>query len=478
MREPGTLQGPLLDRYDLLIVGGGIYGASALYEAARRGLSALLVERDDYGAASSFNSMKIVHGGLRYLQEYDLGRLLRSHRELRVLLDIAPGLVQPLACRLAVEQRGAGFRLKFRAGLLAYSLLKRAACLGLRRIPPVPPSHYPCWHDGFVPDTERLLLSYLHTAVRLGEGRVATRNYSGVESCLREQARVVGANVSGLGEVRARAVIETIGTHRPGQPVGLSMNLIVGPLEFPGSGGAVGLPHPTDGRFVFVVPWRDRHIVGTYDRSYPYDPAEPLRVERAWLEEFLAWLAPVHPELARLDRPSIHFLHAGLLPKDRADDEGLSTADRVTTSEDGIVRVRGSKYTTARAVASKAVERAMAALGLGERRDRGELPALDDRETVLNSYLDDRPELNAPVLPGDIRLTRGAVRFAVANEQARTLSDVLLRRSGVASAGHPGAELVEATAARMQAERGWTDVERRDEIERFEAGLNFCRDLG
>ena len=115
----------MLASYDILILGGGIYGATAAYEAARRGLSVLLLERQDFGAGTSQNSLKIAHGGLRYLQSLDLRRSRESMEERRRLLQVAPHLVRPLRCRMESRSLGGARRLLLRAGLLANEFLSR-----------------------------------------------------------------------------------------------------------------------------------------------------------------------------------------------------------------------------------------------------------------------------------------------------------------------------------------------------------------
>ena len=110
-------------RYDVLVVGGGACGAFAALEAARRGLSVALIERRDFCGATSANSLKVIHGGLRYLQQADVGRVLASAHTRRRLMRVAPHLVQPLPCVLPTENRFMRSRLVMSAGLLANDLL-------------------------------------------------------------------------------------------------------------------------------------------------------------------------------------------------------------------------------------------------------------------------------------------------------------------------------------------------------------------
>jgi glycerol-3-phosphate dehydrogenase len=442
---PG-LREPDRSRYDVLVVGGGIYGAAALYEAARRGLSAVLLERGDFGAATSSSSMKIVHGGLRYLQDFDLPRVLSSHRELRTLLGIAPHRVRPLHCELRLDGKGAVFAAKFRVGLLAHRVL--SALAGPGHAPRVPTCPFPGWYDGIVDDTEQFLLEYLHTAVALGEGRVAVRNDCAVVDYIRDRGRIVGARTSALGEIACGAVIDCTGVASE-KAAGLAMNLVVDPLELAPGDTAVGLPHP-DGRFVFVVPWQGRCMIGTWEGDYRGDPAEPFRFDPAWIDAVLEWLAPAHPELAALSRESVRFVHAGLLPPD------------------GRIRVRGVKYTMARANAATAVTRAVEARDLAGDASRS-LPPLVNRGELL------REATGGGAADDESRPTRDEILFAIDREQARTLSDVLLRRTSIATAGHPGYPTVNRVARVCAHRLGWSTDEQERQMEAFESDFRLAR---
>ena len=176
-------------RFDVLVIGGGIVGACAAWDAARRGLSVALVERGDFGGGASSNSLKIVHGGLRHLQQLALGRVRESNRERAVWLRIAPHLVEPLPVVVPAYGRGAKGRAALRAGVALAGLLGRDLNADLppdRRLPPgrslsreeaislAPELDTPAlaggvlFHDGQMYSSERLLLSVLLGASRAG----------------------------------------------------------------------------------------------------------------------------------------------------------------------------------------------------------------------------------------------------------------------------------------------------------------------
>ncbi len=465
----------LPESVDILIVGAGIYGATAAYEASRRDLSVLLIDRGDFGAGASQNSLKIAHGGLRYLKSFDLPRVRDSIEERRRLLQVAPHLVRPLRCRLDLSPLSMASRLLFRAGLSGNAWFTRRCNEGVATSVHLPHSRYPCWFDALIEDTERLLLGFIERAIDLGNGRCHARNYVKVEGYVRRNGRVVGARLSGGGEIGAGVVIDCTGVSRRGQPACLSMNLVVTPLALTAGGEAVALRHPDDRRQVFLVPWRGRTMIGTYDRDYPLETDRPHQIEASWAEEFLDWLCPVHPSLAALTRDDVHLVHYGVLPKDTAADLHPGRRFTITEEEPGVIRVMGVKYTTARGVSSVAVQTAARMLGRDPLPDRFDvaLPRLRDHRDLVRDYIGDDPRLAAPVSPGQPDIRFGEVAHAVEREQARSLSDVLFRRLGLASAGHPGADVVDALAQAMVELRGWTESEREDQIHAFETDPHF-----
>lgn len=115
----------LRERYDLIIIGGGVYGAALVWEAALRGLSAILLEKDDFGSGTSANSLKVIHGGFRYLQDLDFSRVRESARERRALIRIAPHLVRPLACIIPTYKEVTRSKTALCVGVKLYDMLAR-----------------------------------------------------------------------------------------------------------------------------------------------------------------------------------------------------------------------------------------------------------------------------------------------------------------------------------------------------------------
>ncbi len=381
--------------YDVLIVGGGIYGAALAREAATRGWKTALIEQADFGAATSANSLKIIHGGLRYLQQADLPRVLESIRERRILLRTAPHLVAPLPCLMPTRGLGLKSRPVMAFGMLANDILSCARNRHLdplRRIPNgTTISRREClailpmladtgatgaarWCDGLAYDTERLVVGMVQAAARAG---AAVANYVKAEAPLREGNRVRGVQArdgrtGNAFDIRAELVVDAtgpwsapwlanLGRHAPvPEHWALAVNLIV--RNWPVPEHAVGLQSRGNRRLYFFTPWRGATMAGTYYRAHP-GPPEALQVTDDDIDSYLRALNACLPGVA-LARGDILAVHAGLLPcrrpaqPDREPDllRHFRYVDHARAGGvEGLVSVCGIKYTTARGAAEAVV---------------------------------------------------------------------------------------------------------------------------
>ncbi|MGH7494161.1 MAG: FAD-dependent oxidoreductase [bacterium] len=406
--------------FDLLIIGGGIYGASAAWDAASRGLSVALIEKGDFGGATSSNSLKIIHGGLRYLQHGDFKRMRESIHERMVLMRIAPHLVHPLPCVMptyghALKGKEVMTLALFLNDLAGFDrnglsdpqkhlprghVISKADCQKL--IPGVDEKNLTggaLWYDCHVHNSERMLLSYLHSAVAAG-AQVA--NYVQATGFLVRDKAVFGIKAREVFsqeefEIRARLVINNSGPWvnkvlgltnglYSGKRVLLSktMNLVLARQLIPEY--AVGVPSKfefTDSdavlnkgsRLLFLKPWRNVTAVGTTHVPYHGEP-DGFRVTERDVQEFIDELSAAYPA-AGLSRADVAFFNGGLLPMEgfnaRTGDVRLlkqyilrdhQTEDGLT----GLLTVVGVKYTTARDVAEKSIDLAMRKLGLPSRK--------------------------------------------------------------------------------------------------------------
>jgi len=460
--------------WDVAVVGGGIYGAAVAWDAAQRGLAVALVEREDFGAGASWNSLKTIHGGMRYLQKLGLGRLRQSARERRTLLAIAPEIVHPLRFVLPTYGHGPTGREALAAGLVLNDCLTRDRNRGLppdRQIPAsgtVSPAEAlrlvpglerwgltgaALWHDAQASSTERLTLAFLHAAA--GAGAVAANHVEAV-SLLRASGKVAGIAVRDTldgrtFEVRARLVVNAAGPwvddvlaraglSRPPAPLLRARNVVLRkPPVVPFAVAA-----RSEGRFLFLVPWEGRTIVGT-----SYEPAESPPSDPA---EFLSAACRAFP-WAGIAASDAVLVHDGLVPG-RGDASGLATRPRLHDHEaedglPGLVSLQGVKYTTARAVAERAVDLAARRLRRGTHACRTAVTPLPARR--LAGPLEEQ------------------VRTAVRDEMALTLADAVLRRLDLGTAGPPSQVEADAVARVMAEELGWDAGRERAERGRLAA---------
>ncbi len=445
-----------------IVIGAGIQGATVAYEATRRGCDVVLVDRGDLAGAASSNSMRVAHGGLRYLSSLDVKRSLESIRERRRWLQRAPDHTEIKAFAIDLEGRSIFYKGALRAGLLVNEVLSATRNRGVRPDRRLPIAHHPVWYDAMFIDTERILLSLLHTARNRGSGALEVLTHDAVVAVLDSPERARGVRLESGRSIEADWVIRCIGAHDDSRPAVSAMNLVVPRLPLCSRDRAAGFFHPDDGRNLFVVPWGGVSIVGTWNREFDGDSSRPFSVDANEVDDMLRWLEPVHPELGALNRGDVLRVHAGLLPRDRGS-RSPEPAHRseITEIRPGLIDVVGVKWTTAWRVAEKTVDRI-----LGPQRDL-ETGPLDDGRRAREAYVAGA-EGRDRVLPGGSgRLRVGDIGFAIEHEWARDLSDVLLRRTATATAGHPGRKLVEAAANVAQPLLDWSDSDRRRQVEEF-----------
>jgi glycerol-3-phosphate dehydrogenase len=408
------------ESFDLAVVGGGIYGACAAFEGAARGLRVALVERDDFGSGTSSQSLKVVHGGLRYLQHLDLRRTLESIAERRVLLRIAPHLVQPLACAMPLYGHGVRGREAVAIGLwlneLAGSsrggspdparriprgrLLSRAEMLAL--CPGLDARGLTAgalWWDAQTWSSERLLLAFLAAADARG---AALANHVEATGLLLEGERSTRPRAAGVAlrdretgreiALRARSVLVCAGPwvdrvlaragvarRRPLFGLSKALNLVVRRL-FPHDTalGVAGRSAFRDrdaivqagSRLFFLVPWQDVTLVGTKHLAWEGEP-ESFAVDEADVRAFLAEVNDALPA-AGVVPDDVVGVYAGMLPRT----PGTPARGEVQLQKscaftdhgredgvEGLFSVVGVKWTTARAVAARSVARIAARLG-------------------------------------------------------------------------------------------------------------------
>ena len=377
--------------FDLLVIGGGIIGAGIANEASRAGLAVALVDKGDFGAATSSSSSKLIHGGLRYLRLGDVRLVREAHKERRALMRIvAPHLVRRLPFLFPVYEHGPYRAFTIQTGLWMYSTLARERLGGL--VPPersrrsVPSLRLEglrgcgLYADAWTHDS-RLCLGNVRAAADAG---AAVLNYAEVTELRKEGGRVTGVELRDVlgGEtasVRARVVINATGPwvdrlRRLEDPAAApSVRLSKGAhavlrLEQPWS-AALTIPHDAV-RVSFAVPWEGMLLLGTTDTLYEGEPddvsATPEDVDQILSEAAVA----VDPGVLRPD--AIRSVYAGLRVLPGV--EGATASARRETvylrGPGGMLTVAGGKLTTYRRIALEALGQVRADLGLHRLQNR------------------------------------------------------------------------------------------------------------
>ena len=485
--------------YDLLVVGSGIIGAAIANEAARAGLRVALVDRGDFGGATSSASSKLIHGGLRYLRLGDIKLVREAHTERRALLRIvAPHLVRRIPFLFPVYRGGPYRPATIQAGLWTYSTLAGEKLGGLvkperarRSVPPLRVEglrgcgvYQDAWtHDG------RLCLSNVTAAAEAG---ATVLNFAEVVDLRFVAGRVKGAEVRDrlTGEtvsIEAHAVVNATGPwldtlrrlEEPGvAPYGqLSKGVHVTlPLDEPWS-AALTIPHDQV-RVTFAYPWEGMLLLGTTDTLYEGDPAD-VRATTEDVDQVLDE-AGIAIEPAVLRKESVLSTYAGLRVLPRSDGSTVDARRETAflTGKGGMLTVAGGKLTTYRRIALDALGRLSDELGLTT-IDRRPVPlpgATDasnvaarlvtgwDLEPSVAAHLahfygsranrvvglsSDRPELLERV-HRDAPDIAAQVIFAAQQEWATSAEDVVHRRTTLAARGLSTPDVVSRVAGLLE----------------------------
>jgi len=517
------------ERFDLLIIGGGVSGACTARDAALRGLSVALVEKNDFAHATSAHNSKLVHGGLRYLRNFELALVRESLRERRIWQRIAPHLVQPLPFLVPLYGAGIAARATLAAGLSLYDMLsfdrtwlddpdqrlpghswfgKGAAT---DREPSLDGRKFEgafLYYDAQMYAPERLAFECLLDAT--DNGAVAA-NHIEASGLLIRDGRVEGAALHDAGsgasfDVRAKLTLLTAGPwadiflaralgHASSHKLMRSKGIH---LVVPAMTRGDALTVAAGGGHFFVLPWRGHSLLGTTDTAFAGAP-DDVGVSEADIGGFLGFVN-AHLPNANLKRGDVQHFYAGLRPlvDDGSGDtyDASRRAELIDHSKDdgvqGLMSAIGGKWTTSRDLAQKTVDAVMHKLGAKRRpcvtgseplpggridrfseflkRQSSNVPNADHlvrlyggRVDAMMAAANNRPELRAPLSPtGDI----GAqVLFAMREEMASTLEDVVMRRTGIGQLGYPGDACVEAVASLMATELDWNDARKQAEIQ-------------
>lgn len=522
------------DKFDLVIVGGGITGAAVAYIAAARGLSVALFEKKDYGGATSAATSKLIHGGLRYLANGELKLVRESLRERRILGNIAPNFVYPLPFILPMYKRWRGNIWKMLMGMYLYDALsydkkdtwdrskklENHRLINHRKTIRVEPNlkkenlrnaFYFFDYQSIFP--ERLTLAFIKSAAEYG---ASVSNYTPVEGFVFGDGRkITGVRVKDIftgrtREVHAGLVVNCGGTwadkilslaagdgeskHRVKRSEGI--HIITKKI----AGNHVVSLQKADGGHMMIMPWREHSLIGTTDKEFLGDPDE-YKVSMESIDEIIE---NVNTNYGRkISREDIIHAYGGLRPLVDDQTKGsyetsrkYEVYDNAVDGIDGMITVEGGKYTTSRSLAREVLRLISVKLSRTlsdpvsdnlylsgcEIRDmkqfmiRQHLNYKDfSRNTV--EYVSRNYGTESQVV---FRIARSNTRFAeevthdgeilaevvyaIQYENAKTLRDIMLRRTGIGTLGNPGKAVIDKIASLAAGMMGWSEKRKEDEI--------------
>lgn len=501
--------------WDIIVVGGGATGVGVAIDAASRGYDTLLLEQSDFGKGTSSRSTKLAHGGVRYLEQGNIGLVMEALKERGLLLQNAPHLVHDLAFVVPnYDWWEAPF---YGLGLKLYELLAGKYGFGksrllsreetLRRIPTLKTEGLrggAIYYDGQFDDA-RLLIHMAFTAFEQGatllnyvevtgftkdsqdfvNGVMARDTETGEE--LRASARVVinatGAFSDGL---RQRALPSATPMIKPSQGI----HLVFGP-EFLPADSAVLVPHTSDGRVLFAIPWHGHTLVGTTDTPVKTADLEPIAMERE--VEFVLATAGQYLEKAPR-REDVLSVFAGIRPLVRSGGSiataALSRDHVIHIDTSGLMTIAGGKWTTYRHMAEDCVDQAATLGQLGEApcvtqhlkihgfhndcKVLGDLAVYGSDSVAIQKLVQGDPKLGCKLHPA-LPYIGAQVIWAVRQEMARTIEDVLARRMrALFLNARATLEMAQAVAELMAGELGWSPDLREGQLKKFrETAKNY-----
>ncbi len=524
------------EQFDLIVIGGGITGAAVAYDAASRGLSVALVEKSDFGCATSAATSKFIHGGLRYLKTYEFGLVRESLRERRIMENIAPNFVYPLKCMFTSPS------LVIKLGLYLYDILAFDKGFTWDRKKKLP-NHYTIsreqaireepnvkrdgltgagiYYDCISICPERLTLAFVKSAESCG-ARVA--NYAKVEDFI-----ITGGNVTGVAvrdlikdkkhSVKGSCIVncagpwadEVLGLAKKGE-TGHAIKRSEGiHLIVESRVGSHAVGTMTKNQHFFLIPWRGHTLIGTTDKDYPGSP-DNYRVTRKSIEELLDLVNAHFGNDEPIRYEDVRFSYGGLRPlvgSDGGDSYTITRKYEVIDHADeglpGLITAEGGKYTTSRNLAEQVLR------AVGKRLDKKLLKCMTASKRLVGSEIDDmdafiarikmdNPEFDSATMDylgrhygmecnGVLDVARddrklreplnadgeilGQVIYAIDHEMAFTLKDILFRRTGIGTLGRPGAKALARVADLAAKKLKWSDSRKKKELKEAEEAFRL-----
>ena len=522
------------EKFDIIIVGGGITGAAVAYIAAARSLSVALFEKKDYGGATSAATSKLIHGGLRYLANGELKLVRESLRERRILGNIAPNFVYSLPFLMPMYKRWKGNIWKMLVGMYLYDALsydkkdtwdrskrlQNHRLVSYRKTIRLEPNlkmedlrnaFYFFDYQSIFP--ERLTLSFIKSAAEYG-ARVS--NYTPVEGFVfGEGNRITGVRVRDTFTGRAKEVHGDLIINCGGTWADKILSLAAGKASAAHkvkrsegihiitkkiAGNHVVSLQKKDGGHMMIMPWRDHSLIGTTDKEFLGDPDE-YRVSPESIDEIIN---NVNENFDRkISRADIIHAYGGLRPLVDDQTKGVyetsrkyEVYDNALDGLEGMITVEGGKYTTSRSLAREVLRLISAKLNrtlsdsVSDNLYLSGCEIRDMRQFMIRQHLnykdfshktveyvsrnygteskvvfqiarDDRRFADVISHDGEIL---AEVVYAIRYESAKTLRDIMLRRTGTGTLGNPGMETIGKIASVAAEMLGWDDKRREEEM--------------
>ncbi|HVM62351.1 MAG TPA: glycerol-3-phosphate dehydrogenase/oxidase [Verrucomicrobiae bacterium] len=468
--------------FDLLVIGGGIFGAAVARDAALRGLRVALIDKSDFASGTSSRSSKLIHGGFRYLQQHNFRLVFEACHERHILQQTAPHIVRPLPFLFPIYRGGKISLSKLRLGMTLYDWLafRRNVAphrtLSAERALMSEPSlsreglrGAVAFHD-CQDDDARLCVDQILHATELGASCI---NYCKLTGFVCREDRIVAARVwdevgSCTFEISARAFINAAGpwvdqvnaltpfdTGAARVSPAKGVHLIVPRLT---RQHAVAFEARSDHRILFVIPWGDYSLVGTTDTNFNGDP-DYARAEQADIDYLLTEARARFPGAA-LSESDIVATTVGIrsvVASAVSSPSARSREHRIVRTGRNLLSIIGGKYTTHRIIAQQTVDAAYGLLGMTA-------PPCRTAETLLPNR---RPASSGEKISKSPEVYVSDILHACQHEMAVALEDVMRRRTPLALSRSGGPEIAVQVAKLMAPVMGWNTDEERAQFERY-----------
>ncbi len=528
------------NRFDLFIIGGGISGACLAWDASLRGLKVALVDKGDFGSATSSATSKLIHGGLRYLKNGEINLVRESLAERRVLQAIAPHLVWPLPFMIPTYTKG-NVKWMIKAGMLAYDILS------FDRNKQMDQEHHMPSHKGLSPNEvrklepgvsdknltggaiyydaqcvpERITYEFVLGAELLG---AVCENYVQAVSVTRRDARGVelelkdlvtgeklGAEAGMVANMAGPWADEVDHLFGTGEDVALVRSKGIHIVTRSVTNGHSLVLRTDEGRHLFIMPWRGKSLIGTTDVRYEGEVGK-LAVTDDDIEDFLDEINAALPS-ARLTKDDVTYSYAGVRPLVEQETQVYKASrkyeivDHHARGHRGLISAVGGKFTTSRHLAEKLTDRILTYLNRPSVqcitkkrllpgappvsvsdyvREHMQKPQLGDlspqslkhlietygvRHGLVLDMIKKDPSLAEPISEGRPEVL-AEVAFSVEYEQAVTLCDVMVRRTGLATLGAPITGAMDKIVSLAAKRLGWKDERTARELEQVETRIH------